>query len=247
MEYQPQTNQWDYMAHANRYYKALKSLGAPIDIIDESKNFSDYPFLVAPAYQLLDDKLVARWKTYVENGGNLVLSCRTGQKDREAHLWEALFQKPILELVGAKEIYFDLLPTNLMAKVKMDGTSFGWNNWGDVIEPQDATSVWASYDDQFYKGKAAVLHRKLGKGTVTYVGPDTDDGQLEKEVLQKIFDKVNVPTLDLPEGVLVEYSNGFWYGLNYSSQNQEIPVPANAKVLIGQKTLKPAEVVIWKE
>lgn len=247
MEYQPQTNQWDYMAHANRYYKALKSLGAPIDIIDESKNFSDYPFLVAPAYQLLDDKLVARWKTYVENGGNLVLSCRTGQKDREAHLWEALFQKPILELVGAKEIYFDLLPTNLMAKVKMDGTSFGWNNWGDVIEPQDATSVWASYDDQFYKGKAAVLHHKLGKGTVTYVGPDTDDGQLEKEVLQKIFDKVNVPTLDLPEGVLVEYCNGFWYGLNYSSQNQEIPVPANAKVLIGQKTLKPAEVVIWKE
>ncbi len=247
MEYQPQTNQWDYMAHANRYYKALKSLGAAVDIIDESKNFSDYPFLIAPAYQLLDDKLVARWKTYVENGGNLVLSCRTGQKDREAHLWEALFQKPILELIGAKEIYFDLLPTNLIAKVKMDGTSFGWNNWGDVIEPQDATTVWASYDDQFYKGKAAVLHRKLGKGTVTYVGPDTDDGQLEKEVLQKIFNKVNVPTLDLPEGVLVEYSNGFWYGLNYSSQNQEIPVPANAKVLIGQKTLKPAEVVIWKE
>lgn len=247
MEYQPQTNQWDYMAHANRYYKALKSFGAPVDIIDESKNFTDYPFLIAPAYQLLDNKLVARWKTYVENGGNLVLSCRTGQKDREARLWEALFQKPILELIGAKEIYFDLLPTTLLGKVKMGDTSFAWNNWGDVIEPLDNSTVWANYSDQFYKGKAAVLHRKLGKGTVTYIGTDTDDGQFEKEVLHKIFDKANIPTLALPEGVLVEYSSGFWYGFNYSSKNQEIQIPANAKVLIGQKTLKPAEVVIWKE
>jgi beta-galactosidase len=247
MENQPQTNQWDYMAHANRYYKVIKSFGALVDIIDESKDFADYPFLIAPAYQLLDDNLVSRWKTYVENGGNLVLTCRTGQKDREAHLWEALFQKPILELIGAKEIYFDLLPTSLMGKVKMETSTFGWNNWGDVIEPKDNSTAWAYYDDQFYKGKVAVLHRKLGKGTVTYIGADTDDGKLENEVLHKIFDNANVPTLALPEGVLVEYSDGFWYGFNYSSQNQEIPVPANAKIIIGQKTLKPAEVVIWKE
>jgi beta-galactosidase len=247
MEYQPQTNQWDFMAHINRYYKALKSMGAPVDVIDESHDFSNYPFLVAPAYQLLDEKLVGRWKTYVENGGNLVLTCRTGQKDREAHLWEALFQKPILDLIGAKEIYFDLLPNTLIGKVKMDETSFDWNNWADVIEPQDNTTVWAQYNNQFYKGKAAVLHRKLGKGTVTYVGPDTDDGLLEKKVLHKIFKESNVSFLSLPEGVLVEYSSGFWYGFNYSSDDQEIPVPVNAKVIIGQKMLKPAEVVIWKE
>ncbi|EOR94453.1 hypothetical protein ADIARSV_2299 [Arcticibacter svalbardensis MN12-7] len=46
---------------------------------------------------------------------------------------------------------------------------------------------------------------------------------------------------------MVEYSNGFWYGFNYSSQNQEIPIPNNAKVFLGQKTIKPADVVIWKE
>ena len=247
MEYQPQSNQWDYMSHVDRYYNALKSFGAPVDVIDESHDFSAYPFLVAPAYQLLDDKLVGRWKTYVENGGNLVLTCRTGQKDREARLWEASFQKPILELIGAKEIYFDLLSSALMGKVNMGGTSYNWNNWGDVVDPLNSTTVWASYSDQFYKGKAAVLHRKLGKGTITYVGTDTDDGQLEKDVLRKVFSNENVSTLTLPEGVLVEYSKGFWYGFNYSSQTQEIPVPVNAKVLIGQKTLKPAEVVIWKE
>ncbi len=56
-----------------------------------------------------------------------------------------------------------------------------------------------------------------------------------------------VPVLALPEGVLAEYSNGFWFGFNYSSKTQQIPVPANAKILIGKKELKPAEVAIWKE
>jgi len=246
MEYQPQTNQWDYISHINRYYNALKSFGAPVDIIDESKDFSQYPFLVAPAYQLLDEKLTARWKKYVENGGHLILSCRTGQKDREAHLWEALFQKPILDLIGAEEIYFDLLPTSLMGKVKMDDSSYEWNNWADVIKAKSNTTVWAEYQDQFYKGKAAVLHRQLGKGTVTYVGVDSDDGKLEKQVLKKIFDTAAVPVMFLPEGVLVEYSNGFWFGFNYSSQIQEIPMPEDAKVLIGKKNLKPADVVIWQ-
>lgn len=247
MEYQPQTNQWDYMAHINRYYKALKSFGAPVDVIDETKDFSEYPFLIAPAYQLLDEKLASRWKAYAENGGHLVLTCRTGQKDREAHLWEALFQKPILDLIGAEEIYFDLLPNNLHGRIKMDTDSFEWNNWGDIIEPKSSTSVWAQYDDQFYKGKAAVLHRKLGKGTVTYIGADTDDGTLEKKVLSAIFKKAQVPILSLPEGVLAEYSSGFWFGLNYSSQNQEIELPQNAKILVGNRNIKPAEVVIWQE
>ena len=246
MDNQPQTNQWNYMEHINRYYNGLKSLGAPIDVIDESKDFSAYPFLVVPAFQLLDNKLVERWKTYVQNGGHLVITCRTGQKDREGHLWEEVFQKPILDLIGAKEIFYDHLPVSLAGKVSMGNSTFNWNNWGDVLEPATA-EVWAKYEDQFYKGKASVLNRTLGKGTVTYIGTDTDDGKLEREVLQKVYQQAGVQTLSLPEGVLVEYNDGFWYGLNYSSQVQDIPVPAGAKVIIGQKSLKPAEVVIWKE
>ncbi|WP_207532626.1 beta-galactosidase [Desertivirga arenae] len=246
MDNQPQTNQWNYMEHVNRYYNGLKALGSPVDVIDESKDFSAYPFLVVPAFQLLDYKLVDRWRTYVQNGGNLIITCRTGQKDREGHLWEASFQQPILDLIGAEEIYYDHLPVSLKGKISSGNDSFEWNNWGDILKPSTA-SVWAKYEDQFYKGKAAVLNRKLGLGTVTYIGSDTDDGKLERKMLQKVYQQAGVSTLNLPEGVLVEYCDGFWYGLNYSSQNQNIPVPANGKIIIGQRILKPAEVVVWRE
>lgn len=80
MEYQKVTFQWSTMGHVHKYYNKLKSIGAPVDVICEDKDFSDYPFLVAPAYQLLDSALVKRWEKYVANGGHLVLSCRTGLK-----------------------------------------------------------------------------------------------------------------------------------------------------------------------
>ena len=46
---------------------------------------------------------------------------------------------------------------------------------------EKGTEVVAGYD-QFYAGKAAVVKRKLGKGTVTYIGVDTDDLRLEKDI-----------------------------------------------------------------
>ena len=32
-----------------------------------------------------------------------------------------------------------------------------------------------------------MIHRRLGKGTVTYIGTDTDDGKLEKEVVRRVY------------------------------------------------------------
>ncbi len=243
---QPQTNQWNFMNHIMKYYRALQSFGAPVDVIDEHADFSAYPVVIAPCFQLLDKALVAKWKNYVEQGGHLVLTCRTGQKDREAHLWEAKFAAPIYDLIGAKEISYDLLPEERTGHIKMGEQTFKWNNWADVIEAGDAEVV-ATYNDQFYKGKAAVVFKKIGKGTVTYIGPDTDDGELEREVLKKLYTNAGIGLLDLPKGVVVGWRDGFWIGLNYTSQQQNIPVPDNATIMLGSKTLAPADVVIWKE
>ena len=49
--------------------------------------------------------------------------------------------------------------------------------------PDKNTEVLATYDNQFYKGKAAVVKRKVGKGSVTYIGVDTDDSKLGKRYI----------------------------------------------------------------
>ncbi|MBW4891722.1 beta-galactosidase [Mucilaginibacter sp. HMF5004] len=244
---QPQTYQWDYESHLMRYYGALKEFGAPVDVITEAKDFSKYPVLIAPAYELLDAKLVERWTKYVENGGHLVLTSRTGQKDRNGKLWEMKWAEPVYNLIGAKIPFYDLMPDSVQGTVKMNMKTYRWNTWGDILDPNPGTETWATYTNQFYAGRAAVINRKLGKGTVTFVGPDTHDGALEKDVLKMVYSQAGIATGNLPQGVIIEWRDGFWVGVNYGPKAYQVPIPATAKILIGSRTLNTASVVVWKE
>jgi len=154
---------------------------------------------------------------------------------------------PIYVLAGIDHLFYDHMPRHLWGNVTLDGETYVWNNWADVITPSEGTQVWATYADQFYRGAASVIHRKLGKGTVTYIGTDTDDGKLEKEVIRRIYMEAGISTEDLPYGVVKEWRDGFYIALNYTSDVQKIVIPDNAEILIGSASLEPAGVVIWKE
>ena len=246
MEYQPQSSQWSYINQLTNYYRILQSFSVPVDVIDESHDFSQYAVLIAPAYQLLDKKLIQRWENYVRNGGHLVLTTRTGQKDREAHLWNEKLSAPIYSLIGAKNLFFDMLPESRSGEVMSGNKIYQWNNWADVIDTSDNAEVWAEYNNQYYKGKAGVTHRKIGKGSVTYIGVDTDTGEFEREMLCKVYNKASIEISNLPEGVVILWRHGFWIALNYSSVPHDIDVPANSTIILGQRNLKSAEVLIWK-
>jgi len=245
-ELQKQTIQWDYKKHMGKLYSIIKSLCVPVDFIRETVDFSAYKVMVAPAYQLLDKQLVDKWKTYIENGGNLVLTCRTGQKDRDGHFFEAKWAAYVSELIGADIPMFDQMPVDQFAKVSFDGKTYEWNNWADILEPTTNTSVWATYSDQFYAGKAAVVHRQIGQGSVTYIGCDTDNGLLEKEVLKKVYKSAGLPSIELPEGINMQWRDGFWVAINYSSDAVKLEIPENAQIIFGSRELKPAGVVVWK-
>ncbi|MDD4513984.1 beta-galactosidase [Massilibacteroides sp.] len=245
-EFQKQTDQWSTMTHVHKYYNVLKGLGAPVDVISEKEDFSAYPFLIALAYQLLDSGLVDRWTDYVKQGGHLILTCRTAQKDRDAKLWEAPLAAPIHDLAGIDKLFYDHLPWNRYGKIDFEGKQYDWNNWADVIISQKGTDNWATYADQFYKNSASVTHRKLGKGTVTYIGADTDDGKLEKDVLRRVYTEAKVAVEEIPYGVVKEWRDGFYIALNYTSDVQQITLPANSEILIGSTSLEPAGVLVWK-
>ena len=243
---QKQTDMWNEINHITKYYSALKTLCIPVDIVGEDRDLSSYPVVVAPAYQMVDKELVAKWKKYVENGGQLVLSCRTGLKDRNGHFPEAPWANAITELIGAKISMFDLLNKETIANVNFEGNKYSWHSWGDILEPYAGTEIWATFADQFYAEKATVIHRKLGKGTVTYIGTDTYNGKLEKEVLKKVYNSAKITTNEQPEGVMVNWRDGFWVAINYSSVKVNINIPSSANIIFGSKELDIAGVAVWQ-
>ncbi len=243
---QKQTALWDTWGHVFRYLEIVKSAGAPLDFIAEKDDFSAYPVLIAPAYELIDKELVSKLSKYAEQGGHLILTSRTGQKKRNGQLWESKWAAPIYDLIGAEIPFFDLLLENGIGEVRMDSKSYAWKVWADVLKPQPDTESWAQYSNQFYAGQSAVTHRQLGKGSVTYIGVQTKDGQLETEVLRLVYRQANISIENYPAGVYVEWRDGFWVAVNYSSDSVTIPMSEHAQIIIGTQSLKPADVLVWK-
>lgn len=129
----------------------------------------------------------------------------------------------------------------------MNDRHYQWNDWADLLEPAAGTEVLAVYDNQFYKGNAAVVQRKIGKGTVWYIGVSTDDAKLETALLKKVYDQAGATTENYPPSILVYWRDGFYIGVNYSSNNYPMQLPANADIIIGEPLLKSAGVLVWKE
>jgi beta-galactosidase len=242
-----QTTRWDTIAHWMKYYRALKSMGSPVDVVTGARDLSAYPFVVAPAHQLADDATIAKWKAYAEAGGNLVLTSRTAEKDSRGHFPEKLWAERIWNLIGARLPKYDLLPGTIEGNVTTDGVRYKWGSWADILEPEPGTTTLATYADQFYAGKAAAVSRKLGKGSVTYIGVDTLDGALEAVLMRKVYTAAGAAPAALRTDFLVDWRDGFWVATNFTSTPQTIPAKPAAEVLVGTRIVPPGGVAVWVE
>ena len=241
-----QTNLWNTEGHILKYYKALKGFGAPVDFIRDTMDFAQYPVIIAPAYQQMSLKLIDKLTEYVKNGGNLVMSVRTGHQDEFGHLWQAKHAEPLYELIGGEIEFYDLLRSFAPDTVVMDNKKFAWTTWGDIMHTNSGTESWGTFSGDYYAGKTAVTFNKLGKGTVTYVGVDSHDGELERAVLDKLYDRLDINVKDYPKGVMVEYRDGYGIAVNYSNITYNIDLPAGTEILIGDKSIPTAGVLVWK-
>ncbi len=161
-------------------------------------------------------------------------------------LWETPFAAPIYDLIGAEIESYDLLMPYAPDQISFEGNNYEWSSWGELLNPRKGTETWATYQGDFYAGKPAVIHRKSGKGTVTYIGVDSRSGEMENMVLSKLYGQKKIAVESYPEGINVEYRDGFGIATNMGEKPYEISLPGKADVLIGKPTIPTGEVLVWK-
>ena len=247
LERQKQNSQWDTRRFFQDYLEMAKSFGAPTDILYENDDLSSYRVVIAPAFEMVDSALVLKWMKYVKQGGNLVLTIRTGVKNRWGHLFHSGWAGPIYPLIDASISDFDQLLPSVKGKIDFQSKNYTWNMWGDLITANKPENERAHYSDQFYAGKAAVVKNRIGKGTVTYIGVSTDNLQLERDVLRQVYEQAGATIENYPEGIYVQWRDGFWVAVNYSSNEYTLNITASAKIILGEKILKSPGVTVWKE
>lgn len=240
-----QTDQWNFMGIIRGYYDILKAMGCMVDFISEDDDFNQYSVLLAPAYEIADDALVARWKAFAEQGGQLLLTARTATKTKTGHYPEAKRAAIISDLIGAQVEFFDNLPPNRTATVLYNNKAYEWNTWAEGLSVASAKPL-VTFNDQFYKGQIAATRKDYGKGSVTFLGVVTNDFQLERDVVRDIFKQAAIPVKDYPEGVIIDWHNGLWIGVKYSDKPYKINKD-NRNFLIGTNELQPAGVSVWRD
>lgn len=94
------------------------------------------------------------------------------------------------------------------------------------------------------RGLARPVTSSPGRGSVTYIGAASIDGDLERDVLRRVCERAGVEAESYPPGVCVEWRDGSFVAVNYSSRPFAVPVAAGSRIVLGATSLRPAGVLI---
>lgn len=243
----PQAKRFDYPGVCRRWHASSLRSGASARVVTRVGDAKGARVLVVPSHQMIEQSTVDALREFAEQGGHVIITGRTGLLDRNGQAWEALYSSPMYDLVGARTTGYDSLPEETFATVDMGGAKHKWGAWGDQVQPEAGTEVWATYADQFYAGMPAVTHAWRGKGSVTFVGP-VDSDSLADAVMERVLPMAGVGVTKVPApNVRVHKLGGVTVLLNFSPDAVECPAPKSAKLLIGERRVPPAGVAVWRE
>ncbi|MBN2146247.1 MAG: beta-galactosidase [Anaerolineales bacterium] len=233
---QPHHKDFDYVAHLRHYYHPLAGQNIPVDILSADVSLEGYKMVIAPALLILNDQRVAQLKAFVQNGGHLVLTLRSGMKDEYNALLPSYQPGGLAELTGAVvDEYYALLTPVPVEGAGWKGESRLWAERLKVVD-REGTQILATYgtSNGWLDGQPAITRRNYGKGCVTFVGAYLDDAN-QQSLLQQIATEAGVrPVLEIPAGVeacrrVDEKGGEIFILINHTRTEQWIQLPWRAQ------------------
>ncbi|MCH5268691.1 MAG: beta-galactosidase [Lachnospiraceae bacterium] len=176
-----------YMEQLKLLHDAFTAIGVGVDIIDEREALEGYDIVLAPNLHITKEAVTKKLYRYVEQGGRLLLTTRSGVKDSFNKCIMASLPTVFAELVGVRVTEYDVIGETTQTIQITDGAwqqafeqtrELQWNGvdvvvtgsrWCDLLET-DTADVLAEYGEEFYKGTPAVTENRYKKGVAYYVG-----------------------------------------------------------------------------
>lgn len=172
------------------YYKAFYDMGIAVDFVAPSEDISSYALVLAPALLMVTEEDKKNLESYAMNGGNLLISFRSGIKDMFNNMRMETVPGIFSEMAGI-EIH-DYAPQfekeTQVSGVFGKGTA---NLWCDIMTPTTAQSLGV-YISEFYANETCLSVHPFGKGNVYYLGCDLDE-QAMSRLMKYLGEKSDIP------------------------------------------------------
>ena len=188
-----------YERLAHSFWRPLRDRGITCEFADPEADLTRYRLVIAPALLLVNPGIVANLHRFVQEGGILVVTVRSGVKDWNNKMASGDLLQSWRALTGVRIAEFfplDLHPGSRTAQfmgsyeqvnvassrshpagqeiVTADGFlphgAYPVETWIELLEPQAEVEVLATYGRDYCAGAAAVARRRIGAGQVVTLG-----------------------------------------------------------------------------
>lgn len=225
---QPQADGFDYLGNVKRLHSALLRMGVGADVINWREDFQGYKFVIAPMLYLIDEEMAGKLKLYVENGGTLVLTTRSGVKNMNNVCLPDRLPNLLTELAGVYVDEYDPVGKDTQTLSLESGECLSSGQWCDILTPVTAETM-ATYSSEYFAGEAAVTRNAHGKGVVYYIGTVLDE-KASQVLMRRIASDAGIDCgLELPDGVEVAIRSSeekrLIFVLNLSKESKEVSIP----------------------
>jgi beta-galactosidase len=188
------------------YYRAFRDITQSVDIVDPASALDRYKLVVAPSLNVISADLARHLAAYVERGGHLVLGPRSGMKNEFNALNTQRQPGPLAPSLGARvEQFYALLGEIPVGGDWGAGKADIWAEYFSELAPGVDVLLRYGKANGFLDGQPAVITRKLGRGSITYLG-----AVLEKPLMSRVAEKMlsaaaisTKPPLPAPAGIEV--------------------------------------------
>jgi beta-galactosidase len=228
LQWQKHQADFDYVAHLHHYYRPLAQANFALDIVSTENNLDNYTLVFAPALTLITQQLAQRLRTFVEQGGHLVVTLRSGMKDEHNALLPMRQPGWLAELVGAEvEEYYALSQAVEMCGEGLRGTASLWAERLRLLSEKVVVMARYGGPNEWLKGFPAITAHPFGQGRVYFVAAYLESS-LQTVVLQQIANSAGVTAeMETPSGIhvrkwLMRTGQEMYIAVNHTQQTQQV-------------------------
>ena len=239
INWQKHNQQFDAIEALLSYYGPLRALVHSVDIVSPSVSLSQYKLVVAPAMNLLSDEQAMNLMNYVRGGGHLVLGQRSGMKNVDNGLETERQPGQLAGILGGRvEQYYALTHDVPVSGDWGAGTGKIWAEQLSVKDPQAQVLMRYGKSNGWLDGQPAAITRKVGSGSITYIGAWLDDTTMNTAAKWMVESSgIHPIPITLPQGVdLYIRSHGqetVWIFINFAANPATVTLPQQMADVLG--------------
>lgn len=238
-----QSNNHQYNDVLRLYYDALYRLNVEVDIMEiGDKRAYEYDFLIIPALYSASDDDLEQLNHYVENGGIVLYSFKSGFSNENLKVRTTVQPGMISTACGVEYQLFanpkdvTITGTDLLPSIQAEPVKF----WMELLTPTTGKAL-ATYDHQYWGEYTAITENTYGKGKAYYVGTFITEktiSELYRYILKTNhlftdFQKNEFPIIT--KKLINELGEEFIFIFNYSNDTNSFKLPIkDFEVIIDQ-------------